>query len=1103
MPLEFWGAAGAVRLSMPNHPAAYLLLLLYIGLLAYILYVFRLDFRKTTGREWGLTAVFSLIALIASQLLPIPLPFANQFAPAAAPHNPITVFVPFAIAPLLLAAASLPLPAAILVGLATGLGVALGQTHQPFALFHLAFAAALAHFCLQQNYLGRLFHWLRRPTIAGALSALFLALPLGLTTFMNAAIRLSTLSAVDLAISTATASLLPLLLQGMVAGGIVSLVLMGMPQLARPLRPLMPTPWQRSLRYRLLANFALFVSVALLLMVFVVYNVAVSVSIRLVVNQMAHDAQTVSAQIPDFRANLQNLLALHDENEGLLADDPDESARALQQLFRINPFYRRILLVDDDQTISAYFPTDASEVSLSDRERVAVAAALQGNRASTTTAFAPGDEFVLSFVAPVLSETGEPAAALVGRVPDLSLNRLIIGLNGAVGRGTGFILDENEQIVAHRDTSQLLRTWRLPTEIGREIVTSESAPGVAYQGRASETNARELIYFVRGETHPWTVVMSAPYETALELAVSIGVPLALVMGAITAVFFIIFTLIGRDITQPLAELAEASGTVAAGGEWRPNSAEQRADEIGQLTRAFAHMQRSIKQRLNELSLLLGVSHDVSNSIDINQGMPAILRGAVRATAAAGARAVISGPSGGHPLTYGEGAAAEAMASLDRVVRKTLRQNPELALETPQAIREALELEADYDLPVAALVALPLFAKERFQGVMWLGYRSPRAFDETDLNLLKTLAGQAAVLVDNARLYATAEGGRRRLTAILDSTADAVIVTDRTQRVLLVNRAMEQVFGLTGSEVNGRLVNDVLDMPALTKVLTAQNEAQPNIEIPLEDGRVFYASTSTIIGGDGQVMGRVAVLHDITHLKEIDAMKSDFVSTVSHDLRSPLTFMRGYATMLPMVGDLSDKQKEYVEKIMGGIDQMSKLVNDLLDLGRIESGVKLRNQAIEVKALLDELLADYGQPAQFSGIELHTAIQPPDMVLIADKPLLRQALTNLLSNAIKYAPQSGLMLLSAEQQNGEVIFSVADRGPGIPEADQIRLFERFYRVKERGTEGVKGSGLGLAIVKSIAERHNGRAWCQSKRGEGSTFYISIPLNLNGYEMTIDN
>ena len=308
--------------------------------------------------------------------------------------------------------------------------------------------------------------------------------------------------------------------------------------------------------------------------------------------------------------------------------------------------------------------------------------------------------------------------------------------------------------------------------------------------------------------------------------------------------------------------------------------------------------------------------------------------------------------------------------------------------------------------------------------------------------------------------------------------------------------MEDIFDLKANEVIGRPVSSVVPAPNLVEALTSSDESARNPEVPVGKDKVFYASTSTIVGNDGQVMGRVAVLHDITHLKEIDAMKSDFVATVSHDLRSPLTFMRGYATMLTMIGEMNEKQEDYVEKILGGIDQMAKLVDDLLDLGRIESGTKLREDTIEVEPLLADLATEHWQHAHLSGIKLEVDVKPKDMIFVGDKRLIRQALTNLVSNGIKYAPDSGLMKLHAEKVKEEVIFSVADHGPGIAKEDQMRLFERFYRAQEKGTEKIKGSGLGLAIVKSIAEKHGGRAWCQSERGQGSTFYVAIPLSDNG-------
>ncbi|PID85083.1 MAG: hypothetical protein CSA11_10105 [Chloroflexi bacterium] len=1096
MPLELWGAADSIALSFPQRPLEYILLLLYLSLFAYLLYLLRNHFRNLIAQDWYLIAGLAAAGLITSQLFPIPLTFNNQLAPLSAAINPITVLVPFAVVPLMFAAARVNPAGTLLVGMATGLGVSLGQTHHLYPIFDYSFVGLVMAYCVHQPYQGNLFHWLRKPILAGSLSMAVLAVILGIATFVSADTAASNWAAFDFATSTAAANFIPLVTEGLIAGGMVMLIWLGAPQLKPSTANLTPTPWQRSLGQRLTLNFFLFAAVVLILMVFVVYNVAVSVSTKLVVSQMAHNAQTVSAEIPDFRSNLQNLLYMNPDTTELLSQDKTEHEKALQQLFRVSPFYRRIFLVNEDQTISSYFPQDNENVALSEMEKTAVLEAILENRSATTPANSTADEYIVSFVVPVLDEAGRPTAALVGRVPHISLNELIVGLDGVVGRGTGFIVDERGEIIAHAENEKLLNDWQPPTELVREIATNDKDPGTAYQGRNNQTNARELIYFVKGETHPWTVVITAPYDTVLNLALSIGLPLSVVMIVITTLFYAIFLFIGRDITRPITDLAQASKNMAEGDSWYPERIEKRDDEIGQLSRAFTNMQSAIKQRLNESSLLLDVSRDVSSSLDITQGMPAILRGACQGTNAAGARAVVQNPSNNQPLTFGEGAAAHPMAKLDRAIINALRNKSELILETPAAVVTALNLNKNETPTIQALIALPLYFKERFQGMIWVGYRTPHQFDTNEQNLLNTMAGQAAILVENARLYANSEGGRRRLSAVLASTSDGVIVTDQTKRVLLINRAMEHIFNLHANEVIGRPVHDVLPVPLLVEALTSDDESVRNPEVPVDNDKIYYASISTIVGNDRQVMGRVAVLHDITHLKEIDAMKSDFVATVSHDLRSPLTFMRGYATMLTMIGDMNEKQEDYVNKILGGIDQMAKLVDDLLDLGRIESGTTLRGDIIEVEPLLADLATEHWQHAYMSGIKLEVNVNPKDMVFVGDKRLIRQALTNLVTNGIKYAPDSGLMQLKAERGKGEIVFSVADHGSGIAPKDQMRLFERFYRAQEKGTEKVKGSGLGLAIVKSIAEKHGGRAWCQSVKGTGSTFYLAIPLSGNG-------
>jgi PAS domain S-box-containing protein len=451
------------------------------------------------------------------------------------------------------------------------------------------------------------------------------------------------------------------------------------------------------------------------------------------------------------------------------------------------------------------------------------------------------------------------------------------------------------------------------------------------------------------------------------------------------------------------------------------------------------------------------------------------------------------PSGRQPLMFGEGPASRTMSRYDRQVMSLSQQKQIVILPTPEDVKAQLNSKHPEDLPFQALITMPLITHERFQGVFWLTYRQPHTCDQTELDFLQTLASQSSVLVENARLFATAEGGRRRLAAVLASTSDAVIVTDPTERILLINPAMERFFNLNAAEVVGRPVKAVIESKRLIEALSGTSERARNVEIPVQDGIVLYASASTIFSNDGQTMGRVAVLHDITYLKEVDEMKSEFVATVSHDLRSPLTFMRGYATMMPMVGELTGKQQEYIDKILNGIEQMSVLINDLLDLGRLEAGIDLVVTHFRLSEVLNSIVDEHHQPAESKGIELKVTADSRRVPMIrGDVALIRQAVTNYVSNAIKYASNSGRVVLDATVEGGEVIISVRDNGPGIPKKEQLRLFEKFYRVQQRGTEVIKGSGLGLALVKSIAERHGGRAWCESTVGEGSTFYISLPL-----------
>lgn len=1092
MPSELWGT-NAFDLSLPSRPIGYLLLLFYLVLLLVLLYVNRRSLRRMSNRQWVIVFALSITSLFLSQLFPLRLNLPNQLSPISATQDPVTTVTLFSAFPFLLAGATLNPAAALIVGLFSGLGRSVAQTHQPFDIFHVAFAAVLAAHWLQQNYFGRVYRWLRNPIISGGLSNAAMFMLIGIASFVATDTEASYLSELDLAVSTANAHIGPLLIEGVVGGLLTLLVLLGVPQL-RNSQALAPSPPQRSLVRRLLSNFVLFAVLLVVLLVTVVFTVSIRVSTEQIVNQMAYNANTVSAEIPDFQARIQSLLVEYSRFDALQQGNNTVRGEALRQLYRTNPIYRHVLLVAGSEVLQAY-PDDGAIIGLTETEQMAVSTTLASNAPQITSAQSLDSEYIISFIVPIPVDEGQPTMALVGRVPDISLGSLIGGLQGIVGRGEGFIVDRQARIIAHPSRDRLLATWEPPENLPRQIDTDEVSDGVAYEGRDAQSNARELVYYVPGRNHSWTVVTTAPYDVVLNLALRIGAPLALVLLIVTAVFYANLVYLGRDITNPIGELVRATKDVAAGRSIRIKIHEQRQDELGQLSESFANMQLALKQRVDDLSLLLSISGDVSNSMDLYQGMPAILKGALRGTTAVGARAIILNPNNPQPFQFGEGPKAEAMKALDRAVMTKLRHVDDVAtISRPNQIQRQLDLDGDVPLPINALIAIPMSSHSYFRGILWLGYSQSHRFTDDEKNLLRTLARQASVLVENAYNFARAEGGRRRLAAVLTSTTDAVIVTDQTNRIHLVNPAFETVFGQKTSALINRAVGDMITIEPLMAALTSSDKRPQKLEIPLADGRTFYTSVSPISNGEGQTMGRVAVLHDVTHFKEIDEMKSDFVSTVSHDLRSPLTFMRGYATMLSMAGELNEQQEKYIEKILSGIDQMATLVNNLLDLGRIEAGVELVFEPINIQNLLEEIGEEYWQHAHVQGIKLKVE-EPlqPIPVIQGDKALLRQAVTNLVSNGLKYAPQSGQMVLRAEhRQPGEVVVSVKDNGPGIAEKDQMRLFEKFFRIKRRGTEKIKGSGLGLAIVRSIAERHSGRVWVQSELDQGSTFFIALPL-----------
>jgi two-component system NtrC family sensor kinase len=362
----------------------------------------------------------------------------------------------------------------------------------------------------------------------------------------------------------------------------------------------------------------------------------------------------------------------------------------------------------------------------------------------------------------------------------------------------------------------------------------------------------------------------------------------------------------------------------------------------------------------------------------------------------------------------------------------------------------------------------------------------RPFSEYHIGMVSALAGYAAIAIQNARLYERSEIERNKLETLLTRIRDGVIVVDQEGRVMLVNHTARQTFDMLDENPEGKPVGDVFQSPDLLDILDEQRASEPfRSEIALEDGRVFNAQVTPI-----PEVGLAVILQDITHLKELDRIKSDFVSTVSHDLRSPLTAILGYIELIERVGSTNKQQKEFIQRVELSVQNITALINDLLDLGRIEAGFDARMEIVPLPTLmtftLDGVRPRLADKSQSLVVDVPEQIPP----LLGNPVRLRQMLANLIGNAHKYTQPGGEIRVVARAEGGQVIVQVIDNGPGIPLADQPYIFDKFYRASNIAPE-VHGTGLGLAIVKSIVETHHGRIWVESTPGQGSRFTIVLP------------
>lgn len=536
------------------------------------------------------------------------------------------------------------------------------------------------------------------------------------------------------------------------------------------------------------------------------------------------------------------------------------------------------------------------------------------------------------------------------------------------------------------------------------------------------------------------------------------------------------------------------------------------------------LNQEIKRRIDQISAINTVAAAVAQSLDLNVTLDTALQAVVSVVGTEAAGISLIDEEAGEVVLR-----AQYGWTFDFVQRNPMRiplgkgMSGQVINNDDVLVYNNLSGDETYAVPgftkedFKAMAMAPMHAGGRIIGILSIMSHQPDSFDEALISVLRAIADTVGVAIENARLYEQHVEQENRLSAILHSTADGIIATDQTSRIRLVNDAAAQMLEvqpdrllgipLREASINNRVRSKLLNVLADPDDHDAPHKTD-SFRVVLEEGREFHVLVSPVqiasqITGSGTMDGWVIVLQDITHIREAEIARVQFMQAAAHDMKNPLSVTLSSLHMLQNITDeqdCDDEADEIIDIARNALQRLQRLIDDLLQIEKIESGYGFLLTSVDIRELCYEIGAQIATMMENENIDFNVHIDD-DIPVEADmdRNWIQRALHNFLENAIKYSSSVEHPAITLRVTTGEdtdtIHFEVVDNGPGIPPRARARLFDRFFRVHENAR--VRGSGLGLTIVKSVAEAHQGSAYIHSQEGSGSTFGIAIPVKQDGH------
>ena len=433
-------------------------------------------------------------------------------------------------------------------------------------------------------------------------------------------------------------------------------------------------------------------------------------------------------------------------------------------------------------------------------------------------------------------------------------------------------------------------------------------------------------------------------------------------------------------------------------------------------------------------------------------------------------------------------------------------------------RQAQDISQAIDFPARSVLCVPMTRHGETVGVVEaINKQGEALFTPDDAALLTVIAQEAALFLENAHLYAQLQERvdfaneelrqanlqlvfeKARIETLIREMASGIVATDKADRVVLINETAGHMLGIDADDAPGEPILALIDQEHLVDLFARPLSVEggthiEELELPLDSGRVVRAHMA-LVEERGEIIGKCLLLTDITQFIELDEMKTDLISFVSHELKNPLSSLQGFVTLLKKrVAQLDEKPRSYLEYMDQLSTRMQDLVEDFLNISRIEAGWDLDialSRIEDTNQIVADIVELEKQKTDLHEFMVDIAEDLP--ALRADRRKLQQVLTNIINNAVKFSPDGGTVSIAVRPDENRICFSISDEGLGIAPDEMEHLFEKFRRVRGTGAERVPGTGLGLYLCKHLVEGQGGEIWVESHAGEGSTFSFTVPID----------